>query len=325
LFLGVIVVCFYIIYRLVAKRQTILRQRLENETERRISELEGFAEGFAEGSEGFASTRNDGLPLNQYIIFSSLNSALSASFQIDLSFLVSVLKKGCRFLDFEIYSVDDVPIVGYSSSRSFTSIETSQKITFDDLCKSLANHAFIVSDPLFIHLRIKTTSVDILDLMAVNIKANFENQVFTTSIDPTKVTLSALKNKIIFIVDIAYFPNYKSSASFAAYVAIESGTPQLQSIQESLLLSQDTTYPLTLSKGQKLATTTKWMTVVPGFSPAQTGSNTTNFLILLKNYSVQIVPFKFYIKDDALRDYENFFIQHGDVGFVTLASAYGSI
>jgi len=45
--------------------------------------------------------------LNQYCIKASWNTAYTSSNTMDLSMVDNVIRHGCRFLDFEIYSISD--------------------------------------------------------------------------------------------------------------------------------------------------------------------------------------------------------------------------
>jgi hypothetical protein len=75
------------------KRQYLLEQKQKQEKELQI---EPFS---------VSGAKNKTLSLNQYVIKSSLNSALNSMNQIDLGMVIEVLTKGCRFLDFEVFNM----------------------------------------------------------------------------------------------------------------------------------------------------------------------------------------------------------------------------
>jgi hypothetical protein len=239
--------------------------------------------------------------------------------------VVNVLKKGCRFLDFEIYSVENIPTLGYSSSRNFSSIETVQKITFDDLCKKISTSAFSSpipnsSDPLFIHLRIKSKNISILDKMAASIEDNLGPRVHTQKINADTL-LSTLDNKIIFVVDISYIPDYTKNLKFTKFISLESNNSnQLSSMEDSILLTSKKK-PLTLSSDGKSIKNQKWLMVIPGFGINISDKNSNQFFNIVKWYGGNIVPFKFYQDDDGLQEYENFFQYNGSTAFVPLTVA----
>ena len=325
-FFGISLLCFYILYRLVVKRQILLEHKQKHEQDKLL-------ESFTSPTK-MTPAKNTSLPLNQYVIKSSFNTALNNAMQIDLGMVMKVLQKGCRYLDFEIYSIDNKPTLGYSSSRDFNSIETGQKIVFDDLCKKLSSSAFTSpvpngSDPLFINLRIKTTNYSLLDKMAISIEDNLGSRVYKTQVTQDTL-LSELVNKIIFIVDVNYMRDYAANSClnispchfFSSFISLESGNSSgLNTIEDSLLLSSLKT-PLSLSDSGKTAVVKKWLSVSPGFGMNASDSNLTSFLKLVKHYGAHIVLFKFYQDDDGLQTYENFFSDNGETAFVPLTVAY---
>ncbi len=109
--------------------------------------------------------------LCQYHIKSSYNSCAAGDYQNDyvtLAALSNAIQNGCRFLDFEVYDVDEDAVVAVSTSDSYTMKGSFNSIPLAEVLKKVKSEAFSVSnarDPLFLNFRIKS------DHMAVCVKA----------------------------------------------------------------------------------------------------------------------------------------------------------
>ena len=73
--------------------------------------------------------------------------------------LRNVIKDGVRGLDFEIYSINNQPVVGTSTIDKYTVKEVYNRVYFKDAMGVIANYAFSrgscpnPDDPIVIHLR----------------------------------------------------------------------------------------------------------------------------------------------------------------------------
>jgi hypothetical protein len=112
-----------------------------------------------------ASDPNCRYLFRDYYIKSSYNSCSGGSYKndyVDICILKDLLKQGVRGLDFEIYSLDDKPIVATSTLDSYHIKETYNYVNFSDVMNVLQNYAFSTAtapnskDPIIIHLRIKS-------------------------------------------------------------------------------------------------------------------------------------------------------------------------
>lgn len=321
-----ILICFYVIYCLVEKRQQLTKSS---------TIVEPIVEPF-EVIPSIANMKSSSLPLCEYVIKSSINSAVNTSIQIDLEMIAKVLRHGCRFLDFEVYSIDNAPKVGYSSNKSFTSIET-EVVDFIDVMKKIASTAFApptpnAQDPLFVHLRLKTTNFAILPKMATDIDASIKSRLFEGTVTKDTI-LSTLSNRIIMIVDVNYMTNYKAKScngedankcnDFSKYIHVNSGTSELYSTEDGVVQAQALTPLKIVENGRTNAQS--WQMVSPGFGIHHSDKNTKSFFSFVKRNMIQIVPFKFYMDDDKLQEYQNFFSDNGKTAFVPLTSAYNYI
>ena len=109
---------------------------------------------------------------NQYFIKSSWNTAYSGSYKMDLSMVVTVLNRGCRFVDFEIYSVTDSssnsqnqPVVGFSldTGSNYQTSSNNVLTLYDVLITTITTSSklTLASDPLYIQLRIKSGIIEL--------------------------------------------------------------------------------------------------------------------------------------------------------------------
>jgi hypothetical protein len=83
---------------------------------------------------------------------------------VDLCILKDVLKQGVRGLDFEIFSINDNPVVATSTGDSYYIKETFNYINFVDVMNVIRDYAFSTStapnssDPIIIHMRFKSSN-----------------------------------------------------------------------------------------------------------------------------------------------------------------------
>jgi hypothetical protein len=105
--------------------------------------------------------------LYDYYIKTAYNACSGGSYKndfVDICNLKAVLKQGVRCLDFEIYNINNTPVVSTSTTDSYFIKETYNYVTFSDVMKIINSYAFSggnvpnPNDPLIIHLRIKSTN-----------------------------------------------------------------------------------------------------------------------------------------------------------------------
>jgi hypothetical protein len=154
--------------------------------------------------------------LYDYYIKTAYNACSGGSYKnnfVDTCNLKAVIKQGVRCLDFEVYSVDDEPVVATSTQDDFYIKETFNSVNFGDVMKTIKDYAFAggtcpnSTDPLLIHLRIKSNNQKIYTKMADIFKSydtdmlgkeySFEND--NTNLGT--VPLLELQKKIIIIVE----------------------------------------------------------------------------------------------------------------------------
>jgi len=121
--------------------------------------------------------------LYDYYIKTAYNSCSGGSYKndyVNICNLKAILKQGVRCLDFEIYNIDENPVVSTSTSNSYYVKETYNYVSFADVMNVISNYAFNngtapnPTDPLIIHLRIKSSNQTMLTNLA-NIFKSYTN------------------------------------------------------------------------------------------------------------------------------------------------------
>lgn len=155
--------------------------------------------------------------LRDYYIKTAYNCCALGDFKntyVDTCGLEAVLKQGVRCLDFEIYSLNNKPIVAVSSKEEYHIKETLNSVELNKVLDHINNYAFSGSkapnpnDPLILHFRIKSKNEKMYDTMAEMIQTKLSSRLLGTKYnnefngkDLGDELLSDFQNKIIIIVD----------------------------------------------------------------------------------------------------------------------------
>jgi hypothetical protein len=163
---------------------------------------------------------DDSEPFNylfrDYYIKSAYNCCSGGNYRndyVDTCHLKYLLKQGVRGLDFEVFSIDDKPVVATSTSNSYYVKETFNYIYFGDIMDIIRNYAFATStapnsrDPIIIHLRIKSTNQSMYKHFA-NMLKGFEDILLSKDYgfeyygqNFGTVELRKLTGKVVIIVE----------------------------------------------------------------------------------------------------------------------------
>ena len=180
---------------------------------------------------------NGELPIQNYIIKSSYNSAMDAHDYASKNAIKYVLGRGCRFLDFEVVFDPKKPnaaYVGKVTGKRNEGIDSNNLLLLDDAFDTILSYGFSKptpnpNDPLFIHLRIRPLIKQSLnaqsyqdlaqDLMQGNdltkqdrhnelfdnvnstVNSKLAKKMYQFDVDVTKTTFNELKNKIVIIIE----------------------------------------------------------------------------------------------------------------------------
>jgi hypothetical protein len=151
-----------------------------------------------------------------YYIKSAYNCCSGGSYKndyVDTCILKNLLKQGIRGLDFEIFSINDQPIVATSTSDSYYVKETFNYINFGDIMNIIRDYAFATStapnslDPIIIHLRIKSTNQTMYKNFAkllqsydsILLSKDYDSEYYGQNFG--NVEIQKLMGKVVIIVD----------------------------------------------------------------------------------------------------------------------------
>ena len=176
--------------------------------------------------------------LLDYYIKTSYNCCSGGNYKndyVNTCNLINVLKQGCRGLDFEIYSIDDNPVVATSTSNNYYVKETYNYVKFSDVMNILSNYAFSQStspnytDPIIIHLRILSNNQKMFNKFAqvfesynnllLGKKYSYENHGNNIG----NIPILNLKGKIVVVVDKSN-TSFLDNQPFLEYVNITSNS-----------------------------------------------------------------------------------------------------
>jgi len=124
--------------------------------------------------------------LRDYYVKTAYNCCCSGQFKNDYvneCALKTCIAQGARVLDFEIYSVNDEPVIATSSIEHYHVKETYNSVKFADAINIIRNYAFSggscpnPNDPLILHFRINSNNKEIYKKMADSIFSNLESRI----------------------------------------------------------------------------------------------------------------------------------------------------
>jgi hypothetical protein len=198
---------------LIAILYYIYYNRLKRNECSKMSSIYGDLNGkiqSIDNSEQFNYTFKD------YYIKTAYNACSGGNYKndyVDTCVLKYLLKQGVRGLDFEIFSINDQPIVATSTSDSYYVKETFNYVNFVDVMNIIRDYAFATStapnalDPIIIHLRIKSTNQAMYKNFA-KLLENYDNILLGKDYDSEyygknfgNVELKKLMGKVVIIVD----------------------------------------------------------------------------------------------------------------------------
>ena len=113
--------------------------------------------------------------LRDYYIKAAYNAFNPDKFKnstVSMDACLYTLARGCRFIDFEVFSVDNQPVIASSSVNSFNYKETYNHIPISDALEVLGSYVFSGSkcpnpgDPFIIHMRMMSRNITMYDNLA---------------------------------------------------------------------------------------------------------------------------------------------------------------
>jgi len=187
--------------------------------------------------------------LRDYYIKTAYNCCSAGTFKndfVNLCALKNCIKQGARCLDFEIYSVNSLPVIAVSSKIDFNVKESYNSVSFSDAMTIISTYAFAGStcpnpnDPLILNFRIMSNNPVIYEQMSTILYNTLEDRLlgkqFSFENGGTNIgdyELTRLIGKVIIMVDKKN-PLYTSTPLYE-YVNIASngGAPFVRNMRYS--------------------------------------------------------------------------------------------
>lgn len=320
------VLCCYILVQVYIMRQ-------------RIHHFYKSQEGF--GNVGITNMKfgsNANTDVSNVQIKASANSCYDSNGFIEIGDetnpkgLYNVIQTGTRFLDFEVYNVDGAGAIGYSGSSSFSSLETNTEKPIDVLNK-IMDCAFTSPvpnplDPIFLQFRMKTVKESIFLELANDINSVCGAKLTKTSVsstNPKPTKINDLKSNIVIIIYSMYpasssdgkqdvdrnkvVDKFLEKVPTALHVVANSNGNNKDFVNDYTLQSGTTTSPVDTSVKVKMPLIDDLINE-NGNLKIDEIRTVGNEDTIEKSYqklideSVNVIPYKFYIKDDHLNEYE---------------------
>jgi hypothetical protein len=253
--------------------------------------------------------------LRDYYVKSAYNACSAGNFKndyVNICALKNCIKQGFRMLDFEIYNINDEPVISTSSVNNYKTKGTYNSIPFSQVLSIINNYAFSngtcpnPNDPLIVHLRVKSNNKKIYSKMADMIYNTLEGRLLGPNYSYENngnnlgnVKLSQLLGKVILSVNKEN-PLFEDTP-LNEYVNIASHTPLLRCLRYNDIYNNNDINELTNFNK-------KCMTIcIPNLS-----INVGNYPFTLPmKYGCQFVAMSAQGKDNFMREYNNVFNNAG--------------
>jgi hypothetical protein len=184
--------------------------------------------------------------IRDYYIMSSYNSCSDGDFDdgyVSLDALKTVIYRGARVLDFEIYSVNNKTVVAASNKSTFTEKGTYNSIPIEQVMAAVEQWSFAAAtspnydDPLFLHFRIKSNNPKVMSDLSKVIVGSFRGRLLSAKYGKENqgenlgaLPLTDFMGKVIIMCDKTVNPKFEGS-SFDDIVNIASGGAFVRSMR----------------------------------------------------------------------------------------------
>jgi len=261
--------------------------------------------------------------LFDYYIKTAYNACSGGSYKndfVDICNLKALIKQGIRCLDFEIYSMNNEPVVASSSTDSYFVKETFNSVAFSKVMETIDGYAFAngtspnPTDPLIIHLRIKSTNQEMYNKLAT-IFSNYKKMLgynysyINTGKNIGMDPLLNFQNKIILIVDKSN-DAFLQNEDFLEYVNLTSNSIYMRGYNYYDIRNNPDINELTEFNKSGMTIVFPEKGINP---PNQNG-------IVCRNYGCQMVAMRYQYVDNYLMENSKFFDEGGS-SFVLKPSA----
>jgi hypothetical protein len=257
----------------------------------------------------------DGFLLRDFYIKTAYNCCGLGPFKnsfVNECILKQAIRQGARCLDFEIYSINDQPVIAVSTQDDFNIKESFNYVKFSDAMRVVKDYCFSGSncpnpkDPLILHFRIKSNNKKmyknmtdtLLDKLKERLLGNeYNNENHGDNLG--SVEINKFMEKIVIIVDKTN--NKYEQTELDEYVNIASNSIFMRGLRD---------YDVKFTPDHKELTefNRKHMT----FTMPDMSSDITNMKSTLHmKYGCQMIGMSYQKYDENLEFYETFFATKG--------------
>ena len=180
--------------------------------------------------------------LRDYYIKTAYNCCSLGSFKnsfVSICMFKDLVRQGVRGFDFEVYSIDDQPVISTSTEDdNFYVKETYNYVPFSQVMEIITNAAYSPNprDPIIFHLRMMSTNIPMYENLAALFKRydnfflgpdySFENGLKNIG----EVKIAELQGKIVVIVDKSNM-TFMDCKSFYEYVNMTSNSVFMRALR----------------------------------------------------------------------------------------------
>jgi hypothetical protein len=253
--------------------------------------------------------------LRDYYIKTAYNACSVGKYKndyVDTCVLKDLIKQGVRGLDFEIYSIDDQPVVATSTNDNYCVKETFNSVKFGEVMSIIRDYAFASStapnplDPIILHLRIKTSNQEMYINFAkilegynsILLDKQYSFEYYGKNLGTVK--LSDLSGKVIIIVDRSN-TSFLESQQFYEYVNMTSNSIFMRALRYyDIMYAPDMNELIDYNKLN--------MTI----GMPDKGSNPDNpSSLTMRAYGCQLLAIRYQVVDTNLAENNVFFDEQG--------------
>lgn len=255
--------------------------------------------------------------MSNFTIKGAYNACATGNFRndyVDTCALSNAIRQGCRFLDFEIYCLDDKAVVAVSHLDTYTEKGSYNYLDLTSVFAAISNLAFSSAttdtvgtacpnpgDPLFLHFRIKSENVDVMTMLANDIQEYFsayllDNEFNFCNKDVFLQPIENLMGKVVIMADMSNRKIYECK-QLNEYINIGTNTTvaRLETYNEVIY---------TADNKELIDFNTKGMTVC---IPNVGSSSANNDASIAFKFGVQICAMCFQTNDANLAAYNALF------------------
>ena len=305
-------IIIYVLVRMVQKRiddkgvsDPPYNNSVNSSQMKQLYDLEQSSQGVSIKNASFPATQNNAL--RNFVIKSSFNSAYTGGY-MNLDMIKYVLRRGCRYLNFQVFIKDNTPIVAYSQDdmdNSFTSTPPALSLggVFSTINMNAFNeHSPNPNDPIFIHLQIMSSLPTANSMIAQSIDASFDDNLYKNPTTGNAVPISLntqmnnLKGKVVILADTSRLSSSPAPASenqgamkLQNYVNLFVGENNVRLYTDNQLTAQPINPPDPFVYNFSI--------VYPNLGFFY-GINNSNADYLIRNYGAQVIGQAFYYNDN---------------------------